>query len=105
MRQSQFWPEKAFKDDWFNKEHNLHVTKADLVKLLNIATKNRLFQFEGTLCEQVDGIAMGLPLRPLMANAFMCSIEERLQAEGKMSDFYQHYVDDTLSMMPNVEAE
>ena len=33
--------EKAFKDDWFNKEHGLHITKADLVELLNIATKNQ----------------------------------------------------------------
>ena len=33
--------EKAFKDDWFNKELGLHITKADLVELLNIhATKN-----------------------------------------------------------------
>ena len=32
--------EKAFKDDWFNKEHGLHITKADLVELLNIATEN-----------------------------------------------------------------
>ena len=56
------------------------------------------------MCEQVDGIAMGLPLRPLMAHAFMCSNEERLQDQGKMSDFYKHYVDDTFSMMPNVET-
>ncbi|XP_068724470.1 uncharacterized protein [Montipora capricornis] len=96
--------EKAFKGDWFNTEHNLHITKADLVELLNIATKNQLFQFEGILYEQVDGVAMGSPLGPLMANAFMCSIEERLQGQGKMPDFYKRYVDDTLSIMPNVET-
>ena len=39
-----------------------------------------------------------------MANAFMCSIEERLQDQGKMPDFYKCYVDDTLSIMPNVET-
>ena len=39
--------EKAFKDDWFNKEYNLNITKTDLVELLEIATKNQLFQFEG----------------------------------------------------------
>ena len=51
-----------------------------------------------------DGVAMGSPLGPLMANAFMCSIEERLQDQGKMPDFYKRYVDDTLSIMPNVET-
>ena len=95
--------EKAFKGDWFN-EHNLHITKADLVELLNIATKNQLFQFEGTLYEQVDDVAMGSPLGPLMANTFMCSIEERLQDQGKVPGFYKCYVDDTLSIMPNVET-
>ena len=76
MRQSKFQPKKAFKDHWLNKEHSLHITKVDLVELLNIATKSQLFQFEGNLYEQVDGVAMGLPLVPLMVNTFMCSIEE-----------------------------
>jgi len=34
----------------------------------------------------------------------MCSIEERPQDQGKMPDFYKRYVDDTLSIMPNVET-
>ena len=41
---------------------------------------------------------------PLMANAFMCSIEERLQDQGKMPDFYKRYVEDTLSIIPKVET-
>ena len=49
--------EKAFKGDWFNKEHNLHITNADLVELLNIATKNQLFQFEGILYEHLKLMA------------------------------------------------
>ena len=57
-----------------------NITKSDsLVELLNIATKNQLFQFEGSLYEQIDGVAMGSPLGTLMANTFMCSIEDRLQ--------------------------
>ena len=63
--------EKAFKDDWFNREYNLNITKPDLVELLGIATKNQLFQFQGSLYEQVDGVAMGSPLGPLMANTFI----------------------------------
>ena len=57
--------EKAFRDDWFNKEYDLNITKTDLIELLEIATKNQLFQFEGNLYEQVDGVAMGSPLGPL----------------------------------------
>ena len=43
-------------------------------------------------------------LGPLMANAFMCSIEERLLNQDKMPNFYKCYVDDTFSIMPNVET-
>ena len=37
---------KAFKDDWFNKEYNLNVTEADLIELLEVSTKNQLFEFQ-----------------------------------------------------------
>ena len=96
---------KAFKDDWFNKEYNLNITEADLIELLEVSTKNQLFQFQGVLYEQVpDGVAMGSPLEPLMANAFKCNIEEKLTNQNKMPTFYKRYVDDALSIMPDVQA-
>ena len=96
--------EKAFKDDWFNKKYDLNITKTGLIELLEVATKNQLFQFEGSLYEQVDGVAMGSPLGPLMANAFMCNVEEQLTNQNKMPAFYKCYVDDTLSKMPDVSS-
>ena len=96
--------ERAFRNDWFNREHDLNITKSELIELLRIATKNQLFQFEGNLYEQVDGVAMGSPLGPLMANAFMCNIEKQLEIENKMPVFYKRYVDDTLSAMPDFET-
>ena len=96
--------EKAFKDDWFNKEFDLNITKTDLIELLEVATKKQLFQFEGNLYELVDGVAMGSPLGPLMANAFMCNIEEQLINQNKMPAFYKRCVDDTLSKMPDVSS-
>ena len=96
--------EKAFKDDWFYKEYDLNITKTNLTELLEIATKNQLFQLEGNLYEQVDGVAMGSPLGPLMAKAFMCHIEEKLKNQNKMPAFYKRYVDDTLSKMPDVSS-
>ena len=35
-------PEKAFKDDRFNKEYDLNITKTDPIELLQVATKNQL---------------------------------------------------------------
>ena len=39
-----------------------------------------------------------------MANAFMCNIEKQLETENKMPDVYKRYVDDTLSVMTDVET-
>lgn len=80
------------------------ITQSGLTELLRIATKDQLFQFDGQLYEQVDGVAMGSPLGPLMANVFLCSIEEQLDRNNKLPSFYKRYVDDTLATMPNIQA-
>ena len=92
--------EKAFRDNWFNFTYNLNISKEDLVDLLNVSTKGQLFQFNGALYEQTDGVAMGSLLGSLLANVFMSSLEEKLELEGKLPDCYRRYVDDTLTVMP-----
>ena len=69
--------EKAFAGNWFNNTYNLNLTKYQLMELLKLATTNQLFQLDGTLYEQAEGVAMGSPLGPLLANTFMCSIGEK----------------------------
>ena len=88
---------KAFNGNWFNNTHNLNICEGDLIELLTIATKDHLFQLNGDLYEQIDGVAMGSPLGPLMANTFMCSIEEKLAHENKLPNFYKRYADDTFA--------
>ena len=68
--------DKAFTDDWFNQTYNLNLEKEELAQLLEVATTNQLFQFDGHLYEQTDDVAMGPPLGPLMANVFMCHLGE-----------------------------
>ena len=95
---------RAFTNNWFNVKYDLNLTKMDLVDLLRVATKEQLSQFNGALYEQTDGVAMGSPLGPLLANVFMTSIEENLERQGKLPSFYRRYVDDTLTIMPNMAA-
>ena len=71
----------------------MNLTKTDLVDLLSVATKEQLFQFNGALCEQTDGV------NPLLANLFMSHNEENLKREGKLPSFYRRYVDVTLTNM------
>ena len=55
---------RAFDNDWFNSTYDLNLTKTDLVDLLSVATKGQLFQYNGALYEQTDGVAMVPPLVP-----------------------------------------
>ena len=95
---------KAFDQNWFNETHQLNITQEDLVELLTAATKHQLFQFNGHLYEQIDGVAMGSPLGSLIANVFMCSVEEKLKSENKLPSFYRRYVDDTLALVPDIPS-
>ena len=93
------------KNDWFNSEYDLNISKQDLINLLGVATKSQLFQLNGSLYEQIDGVAIGSPLGPLLANVFMTSIKEKLDVEGKLPSYYRRYVDDTLTVMPDLSTD
>ena len=100
----QILADKAFTDDWFNKTHELNLPRDQLIELLHAATKNQFFQFNGNLYEQTDGVAIGSPLGLLLANVFMCSIEDKLDQDGKLPFYYRRYVDDTFTIMPDIAS-
>ncbi|XP_068739172.1 uncharacterized protein [Montipora capricornis] len=94
--------EKAFSDNWFPDTYDLNLTKDQLRELLELATTNQVFQLNGTLYEQVEGVAMGSTLGPLLVNTFMCSIEEKLEEKNELPSFYKRYVDDNLTIMADL---
>ena len=52
------------------------LSKRDLLKLLGTASSESSFIFDYVLYKQVDGVAMGSPLVPTLANAFLCHYEK-----------------------------
>ena len=84
--------------------YRLQLERSDLATLLNLAVKNQLFQLDGKLYQQVDGVAMRSPLGPLMANTFMCSIERNLDDNHLMPSFYRRLVDDTITIQRNLTS-
>ena len=49
-----------------------------LKKLLLKATSDVEFSFDGIMYRQIDGVSMGLPLGPVLANIFMGHWEARI---------------------------
>ena len=96
----QLLTDKSFTNNWFNETYQLYLSRQDLVDLLT-ATKDQLVIFNGRLYEQADGVPVGSPLGPLLANVFMCSIEERLEQKGKMPTYYRRFVGDIPTVMRN----
>ena len=63
------------------------------------------FTFDGNIYKQVDGVAMGSPLGPTLANTFMCHMEEKWMSDCPSNfkpTFYRRYVDDTFLIFESV---
>ena len=79
-------------------EHNaidIGLPPQDLKVLLYRCTQNVQFKFNNHLYSQIDGVAMGSPLGPLLADVFMAKLEnEQLQTSIKKFCVYKRYVDD-----------
>ena len=61
---------------FFSMTTNLHnFNKENFSNLLLLAVSNSFFLFNACLYKLLDGLAMGNPLRPALANVFLCHLE------------------------------
>ena len=82
----------------FNIPHSLFQ------KMLELSVYNTMFKFDGIYYRQVDGLGMGLPLSPTLANIFLCFHETTwLQncPEDFKPVFFKRYMDDTFAVFRN----
>ena len=87
----------------FNHNPNLNITRKKLKKLFLFATSQTHFIFKSKFYNQIDGVAMGSPLAPVLANIFMGFHEFKWFNEYNLNKpkFYLRYVDDTLAPFDN----
>ena len=74
-----------------------NINRIDFEKLSRAALQNNFFNFERKIYKQIDGVAMGSPLGPTLANAFLCFHEQiwRNDCPDEFKPaFYRRYVDD-----------
>ena len=84
----------------FENSPDIKFTKRDIRKLFRIATSETHFTFNGSIFDQIDGVAMGSPLAPVLANLFMGFHEQNWieQATNVKPIFYKRYVDDIFAV-------
>ena len=66
----------CIKDLFCNNFYSGKLSRKDLYELLKLATTKLSFVFDNKLYKQIDGVAMGSPLGPTLANVFLCHYEK-----------------------------
>ena len=66
----------------------LSLTKKNFITLLRLATSSVMFSANGQMYKQLDGVAMGSPLRATLANIFVGSQEAVLLEKTSRPLFY-----------------
>ena len=75
-------------------------------ELMKIATSSVEFSFNNLMYKQIDGVAMGSPLGPTLANIFVGFYESKLFDKISKPQVYYRYVDDTFALFENeVDSE
>ena len=72
----------------FNHYPNLNITKKELKKLFLFATSQTHFIFNGKFYNHIDGVAMGSPLAPVLANIFLGFYESKWLNEYNVNKLY-----------------
>ena len=102
--------EIAFKncvnDLFSNNFYSGKLSRKDFYELLRLETTESSFISDNKLYKQIDGVAMGSPLGPTLANVFLCHYEKNWLNECP-SQFkpvvYKRYVDDIFVLFKSKE--
>ena len=77
------------------------MREEDMRKLLIYAAKESHFLFDGKLYQQIDGVSMGSPLAPILAEIFLQDFERKHSSSFENIGilYWKRYVDDTYVLL------
>ena len=77
-----------------------------ITSLLEFCLKTTYFQFQGNFYEQINGVAMGSPISPIVANLFMEEFEVRaIQTAKNPPKMWKRFVDNTCVILKSANKE
>ena len=86
----------------YSGDHELSpVDKATFKELLELCTCNVVMKTHDVFYRQVDGLAMGSPPAPLIANAWLSQYDPLIRGDAKL---YARYMDDILRSIKRAEV-
>ena len=87
----------------------IKLSTSDLKRLFLFATAETHFIFKGTHYDQIDGVAMGSPLAPVLSLLIFSWVTTRRiwleQYRDSQVLYYRRYVDDTFCLVLNSERD
>ena len=89
--------ENCINDLFANNDTVHNFIKEDFKELLKFAVYESFFTFDNEYYSQLDGVAMGSPLGPTLAKAFLCHFEKQWLFDCPQDfcpNIYRRYVDD-----------
>ena len=95
--------------DLLDKDHTLNestvLAVSDIILLLEFCLKNTYFSFQDQFYEQVEGVAVGSPVSPIIANLYMEYLEQKALSSAPTPSFWHRFVDDTFVIHKEVNKQ
>ena len=103
-------PAIAFIQKKLEADKDLHLrttmSPKQIISLLEFCLTNTYFTYQGKFYEQTDGIAIGSPMSPIVANLFMEDLEVKaLATSPHQPSLWKRFVDDTFIIIKKAHKD
>lgn len=93
----------SFLEDWLRENQVEERKIREIIKLTRICTDNAFFTFRKKVYRQVEGLAMGSPISPFLAEIFMSRLEKDLSKSELFPRRWFRYVDDIFAVIKKTQ--